>query len=65
MAELKTYRIYVNQDNQWVWQCDLEAESHCHGLRQAAALLEPAFDDHPIRVEQATEGRADRQVIDA
>ena len=65
MAELRTYRIYVNQDNRWVWQCDLEAESHCHGLRQAAALIEPALDDRPIRVEQATERRPERWIGEA
>jgi hypothetical protein len=53
MPQFRTYRIYVHLDNQWVWQCDVEAESHSLGLRQVAALIEPALDDKPIRVEQA------------
>ena len=53
MSQLRTYRIYVRLDDHWVWQCDVEAESHCHGLRQVAALIEPALDDKLIRVEQA------------
>jgi hypothetical protein len=53
MPQLRTYRIYVHLNNHWVWQCDVEAESHSLGLRQVAALLAPDLDDKPIRVEQA------------
>jgi hypothetical protein len=53
MPQLRTYRIYVHLNNHWVWQCDVEAESHSLGLRQVAALLEPDLEDKPIRVEQA------------
>lgn len=56
MPQLRTYRIYVHLDNHWVWQCDVEAESHSLGLRQVAALIEPDLDDKPIRVEQASAG---------
>ena len=63
MPQLRTYRIYVHLDNHWVWQCDVEAESHCLGLRQVAALLEPNLDDKPIRVEQASCDADDSDVM--
>lgn len=52
MPRLRTYQIYVKVDGRWVWQCDVEAESHVDGLRSVAAISDPAHEGKPIRVEQ-------------
>jgi hypothetical protein len=52
MPRLRTYQIYVKVDGRWVWQYDVEAESHVDGLRSVAAISDPAHESKPIRVEQ-------------
>lgn len=46
------YRLYVQNDGQWLMMATLDARTHDEAFRQALGTLRPEHRDSPIRLER-------------
>lgn len=53
---MRTYQLYLKDENAWVWVGTLEAATHADAFRSALLCLGSGDDQRPIRIEQDTEG---------
>jgi len=49
---LNRYNLYARIRGRWTWQCDINAATHCDGMRQVIDWLKPEHESLPIRLEQ-------------
>ena len=57
-TDVKKYQLFIKVGGQWLWICDIEAETHPDALLTAILVLQSQHQDKPIRLEQADEGDA-------